>query len=374
MPVTLSQLLTPKKRAEIYQDLLTELAARGWVRSWHSGSIGRTLFELVAFGLEELHDVTGQIARGGLLDLAEQLDDPTWLDLLGEGFYRLPRKLATFARVGLRLRAAPGVGPLTIGVGQYRASHVSTGQVYEIVTSGNVPLGGTLDVEAVAEQPGAAYNIGGVVASMQLVNPPAGLTVELRDLGGGTAMVSEGADLESNAAYAQRCRLRWSTLAVADPRDKLRAWAFEADSRITSAGVDDGNPRGPGTVNVWLGGGAGPAVGAAVTAANTIIQQRRALPSDIQVAAALASAVSVAGTVYARGRTAPEVAADVAARLGALQARLSVGDTLYRAQIIEEVMAPVGVYNVVLSSPVADTFCAVSEIATMANSLTVTIT
>lgn len=374
MALSLVDLLNPKSRATIYADLLTELAARGWVRSWHSGSIGRTLFELVAFGLEELHEVTGQITRGGLLDLAAQLEDRTWLDLLAEGFYRLPRNLPTFARVAARLVAAPGVGPISISPGQYTVVNVATGLTYTLDSAGEVPLGGSLAVELVAQNPGAAFNIGGVVAMMQLQNPPAGLSAELRDLGGGTAMLSPGSDTESNEQLARRCRLRWATLAVADPRDKLRAWAFEADARITSAGVDDTNPRGPGTVNVWLGGDSGPAVSPAVTVANTLIQQRRALPSDIQVEAALAAAVSVTATVFARGRTSGDVLADVTSRLQALQARLSVGETLYRAQLIEELMAPVGVYNVTLSSPVADTVCGVSEIATLTNAITVTIT
>jgi hypothetical protein len=368
MALSLAQLLSPKTRATIYADLLAELASRGWVRSWHSGSIGRTLFELVAFGLEELHDVTGQIARGGLLDLAAQLEDPTWLDLLGEGFYRLPRALPQFARIGVRLTAAPGVGPITVAAGEYTLAEVASGRLYRLSTGGTLTVGGTLDLEASAERAGAAYNIGGLVAMMQLQNPPAGVTVALRDVGGATCVISPGTNTESNALYAQRCKLRWASLATADPRDKLRAWSLEADERVTSVSVDDVNPRGPGTINVWLGGPDGPAVAPAVANADTLIQARRALPSNVLVQAAMGAPVVITGTVFARSREASELLAELQDRIRSLQSRISVGEVLYRSQLIEELMAPVGVYNVSLSGPAADVVTAISQIVDLDDS------
>lgn len=367
MALTLADLLSPKTRTQLYTDLLGYLAGFGWVRNWASGARGRTLFELVAWGLEELHQVTSDVTMGGLLDYAAALDDPDWLDLLGEGFYRLARNPATVARLGVTLTAAPAAGPYTFAAGDLTIVRNDAGALrYRSATSGTLVAGGTLDVDVDAESPGTAYNLSGLVTPLTLLNPPAGVTVALRDVGGGSPMVAQAVDTEENGPYAERCRLRWATLAYDDPRDKFAAWAREADPSITSVGVDDANPLGPGTVAVYLASATGAASPAAVTAANALIQARRGLPSLVTVQAATEVPVAIAATAYAEGVTAGAVGDALRARLVAYQARLAVGRPVIRAQVIEELMNPLGVTDVALATPAGNTTTTIAQIGKLA--------
>jgi hypothetical protein len=128
---------------------------------------------------------------------------------------------------------------------------------------------------------------------------------------------------------------------------------------------------------VYLAGAAGAITDApTIAAVDAYMQPRQALTADLDVIGATNDAVAIAAVVYHTG-AAPQT--ELANLLTAYQAALAIGDgvgagTVYRAQLIEILMTPAGVVNVVLATPAGDYVPAKGHIAQLAYVLGGTIT
>lgn len=98
-----------------------------------------------------------------------------------------------------------------------------------------------------ARNPGSAGNI--PTQTLELVTPVAGVTAQF--LG---TFTSVGADQESDAKLKERARAKWGTLRVTKIRAGVENLVRNAAPAVFSVGIDDQNPRGPGTVDVYLAG------------------------------------------------------------------------------------------------------------------------
>ena len=88
---------------------------------------------------------------------------------------------------------------------------------------------------------------------------------------------------------------------------------------------------------------------------------------------ATAEIETLLGTIVAPGTSDADVEAAVT-QIGTLTAAINaveIGGTLYRAQLIEELMTPAGVINAVLSIPFADISLVASQVFTV-GTLTIT--
>jgi hypothetical protein len=392
--MTLDELLTSDTEDEVLEFLLTELGFEDFpVTDYEPGGAGFTLLKIVARAIAEYQGVLREIAAGGLLDEAAKLTATGWLTLLAKSWFELDRIAAVFAKPKFRLTCAAGAGPFTITPGQLWVRVTATGKLFNSANTSNETLtsGGTLDLEFRAESPGADHNLA-LGAGLELATALPGVTVTTQETstGSGTCMVVPGTDEESNAALLRRCRSRWATIGLQKTRD---AYAFLATNvkladgtsdpatvSVTKVLVDDTNPRGPNTVDVYLAGEAGgiPA-GPIVTAVDTYLQERKALSADLLVAGATDASVSVAATVYC---TAAQVAAaktKLVELLTAYQAGLEIGDgagagTVYTTALIEILMTPAGVRNVVMTLPAANYVPALGDIAVLAYTIDTSIT
>lgn len=341
----LDDLIRPRTRDEIRQDLLEELARQGFpLTDFVPGSVARHVaVETPALGLEDLWRTVAAIARGGYLSTAEG----PWLDLLAEEFFALRRQPAVFARGRVRLTAAQGFGPYTIDPGGLWVG-TPDGLRYQNITGGTLPQGGTLDLEVQAEHPGARYNVptGAITVlhtplpGVSVTNPPDWLLVA-------------GADEEGDEALRTRCRSRWAELGGGATRHAYEFWARTAHPSVQQVRVLDDHPRGQGTVDVviWGEGGLGAQV---VQAVNAYIQERRPLTVSVAVYAATPRTVAVNATVSVRAGRLSEAQARVAEELAALQREIPIGGTLYRSRLIEALFVRPHVANVVLHSPALD--------------------
>ncbi len=377
MAYTLADLLSPPTEAAMNTTLLAGLTSLGFpVTSWPSGGAGRTLVQAFARVLSDALGLVGNVARGSLLDLAPGTDPGSpgdWLTLYAASHYGLTRRAATFAVVKVRLSAASGAGPYTITPGQLWATS-SAGRRYNSANTSNVVVSAgpsTVDLELRAENPGAAWNLG-IGASLTLETPLPGvtaLTIE-SDTGSGTAMVTAGTDQERDAALRARCRSRWATIGLQHTADAYDALARQVPSvgdplvsLVTRTKVDDTNPRGAGTVNVWIAGEAGPLDAPEEAAVDAYLQARKSVTADLQVENATAVPVNVTATIYVRNNS--SAADDAEDRLTAAINAVAIGGTVYRAQLLEELMGPAGVFNAVITSPTGDTALAANEVATV---------
>lgn len=337
---TLDQILQPRSQPQILAALLDILQSKGYVPDdWIAGSEQRTLIELYAEGLAELEALRVAITRGGYLELAEG----AFLDLLGLNVYDLLRKEATFERQRFTLSCEAGFGPYNMQANQLWAG---TGNLrFNNQGGGTLNSGGTLSLEFKAEGTGTAYRIAMGTATT-LFTPLPGVTIT------NDQVLEAAINRETDAQFRERCRLRWSELGFGSTAAAYQSWALAADPGITKVRVLDNNPRGQGTVDVvlWGEGGLG---GAAVAAANQIIQQRKPLTSNVQVYAATEVNVPISATIRVRSGYLAVAQVEAINRLSALQAALPIAATIYRSAIVEALFGGHTV-DVALSAPAAD--------------------
>jgi len=377
MAYTLADLLDPPTEAETRDALLAALTSLGFtVSSWPSGGTGRTLVQAFARGLADGLSLVGTVARAGLLDLSPGTDPGSpgdWLTLFAASHYGLERRAATFGEVRVRLTAASGAGPYTIAPGALWARSAS-GRRYNSTNTVNVVVSAgpsNIDVTLRAELAGAAGNLG-LGAALSLETPLPGvsaITVESAS-GSGTAMVVAGADQERDAALRARCRSRWATIGCQHTAAAYDALARQtpsvgdpAVSLVTRTRVDDTNPRGAGTVDVWIAGDAGPLDAPEEAAVRAYLLARKSVTADLQVQNATAVPVSVTATIYVSNNASAE--AEATTRLTNAINAVPIGGTVYRAQLLEELMGPAGVYNAVIAAPTGDTVLTPSQVATV---------
>ena len=96
-----------------------------------------------------------------------------------------------------------------------------------------------------------------------------------------------------------RCRAKWGTLASVEVlKAKIEYLALNADQTITRVGVDDQNPRGEGTFDVYLATDTGPASGAAVTAVQNVLDPLFFQSNAADANASAADPLAITATLY----------------------------------------------------------------------------
>jgi uncharacterized phage protein gp47/JayE len=341
--MTLNELLRPRTEKELRARLFGLLSPNFDVTDFHPGGVARTLIEIDATVLADVEQMVQQLGVSGFLETAEG----DWLDALAQSHYQLLRKPATFALGVLKVQAAPGFGPYTLAPGQVWVSSVE-GLRFNNLEAATIVQSGTAELLVRAESPGAAYNVPNNTITV-LHTPLPGLSV-----GNSTGwLLQAGADQERDTALRERCRLQWPALGSGATRDAYKFWAYTASSSVSKVRVLDQHPRGQGTVDVVLWGDGG--IGASVVAdVDAYIQARRPVTADVLVYSALERVVPVTAQLVVETAYLNSALREAAAGLARLQREIPIGGTLYKNAIVEELMLPRGVVNVVLTNPATD--------------------
>jgi len=346
-------------------DLFTfGLEAGGYpVTTWQPGDASRTLVENDAEALEDLYRLVKNVTAGGLIDYATG----DWLDLVAGQFYDVDRQAGTVTEGVVALTAAAGAGPfnLTNGSTWFLASN---GLRFVLAQDVTVPLSSAVTGVLVrAEAQGSAYNVGnGTITGFSTSVP--GLAVNNPDPGDGSWVSTAGTDKQSDGDYRAAAKGRWQSLAYGSPESVYVLWAKASDASITKVNARPSLVTG-GQVDIYLAGNAGPVGAPAVAAAQAYIDARAPLGVTAAANNTTPLAQTVAGTVYVQNAYLAQAIAQCSSKLAALINGKPIGGTLYRAEIIEELMSPVGVRNVVLATPAADVVAAANEVFTLTQSL-----
>jgi len=294
---SLADLLQRQTPADALEALLARLASGDDpfpVTSWGSGSVPRTLLNVVSYGFSDFATKVNAIASGGLLDLSEK----GWLTLLAAATFRVQRRLAGFAMGSVNLTCASTAGPYNItpggllvtdGVRRWRSINPTT----TAVSSGS-----TVSIGVQAEAAGAEYNAApGTI--VRIVTPAgAGLSVTNPS----DWLVKPGTAEETDAALRQRCRDKWATLgrgatvaayrylATTDPNGTPYA-------AVTRAAVILG--PGDGTLRVVVAGAPTVPGGDLANITSSLLERAPATDAP-SVEAATVVTVTVTATVYVR--------------------------------------------------------------------------
>jgi len=360
MSLTVTELLNPKTKAQIADDIFAALTAEGFpVTAWQSGSIPRTLVLVFAAVLALLWGLVAQVAGAAFLDTATG----AWLTLHAASRFQLTRIAATFARHSITLNNSTP-NPRTITPGQLLMV-TAAGVRYRSTNTSNVtvPATGSVSITVQCESAGIVGNTAPTVITTPAY---AGMTFTYGSL------TTRARDEETDAQLRVRCRARWATRASGATRDY---YAFHILSALmpdgTSAGVTRIGwiaPPGDGSAEIIVAGADGPLSGDQLTAVSDYVtgDAVRGYLDSITITNAVGVEVIPNGDFYvsAGGNTLVNRTRAVTA-LQNRAASLGIGQKLDVGAIYAGIYAATGVTDVTLSAPSGDTTVTARQVITI---------
>lgn len=334
MPSSIEQLIGLATKEQALDALFRLLSGYGFpTTSWQSGSIQRTIFEVVAQCLSELRGSAALIARGGI----NSLSSGDWLTLFSESQYANTRYTGERTQGMVKITDTAGTGPHEIEVGDVVVADYSNGFRYRNVTGGVLTQGSNVTLKFEAESVGIARDVANNTITV-LVQGPGGATVSNPGMPTtDTWITRKGADVESDASLRQRNTDKWATLSIGGgPAAAYRYWARAANATVRRVEVDDQNPDGPGTLRVYIAGDQGSLPSTVVAEVQAYIDGedgvgRKPIGASLTVLSAADAPVVLEGSIY----TLPGLQADEATR-----------DAVYAAITAYFATVPIGGYKV----------------------------
>ena len=364
MPPTFRALRTIQTRDQIRALILALFSVLGFqVTSWQDFSLPSRIVEALATVLADLYLFVSEVAGGAYGETSRGFYRRLW----AWDRFRVDILPARFTTGRITLTDTNG-GPHAIGAGGLIVG-TDDGRQYQSTEAVNVPLNGSATVAVRAAEAGASFNIPSNT-SLRLVTSFPGLAATNPPQVGSETWIDEaGADEEDEDSLYLRAIGRWDETSIATPagfyESKLRA----AIPTLTKILVREDNPLGPGSCELILATGAGPASAGDVIAANSFLRTLRSVGAGILSArAAVARDVHVGGTCYVQASSKAQAKADVAADLAKLQVKLPIAGTVYSSEITRIVKSKDGVRNFVPASP--DLTVGDDEVATLHHEIT----
>lgn len=355
MPVSQADLQTPLTREGVRTVLEGLLEDADFpIDAWQDEGVARAFLETQAALGAITSDRIAALAKQGFLSTAEA----EYLTALVKSHYDEDRHLATASVFPVIMVNSGGVTHTpAAGAVVFRSDD---GQTFSNLAALTLPLNSTTVVSVQAQAVGAAGNI--EAQTLELVTPLAGVVATFA----GT-FTSAGTDAESDPKLRERARTKWAMLRVEKVRDGVLNLARNAAVAIHGVAIDDDNPRGPGTVDVYLAAQNATAGGADVTAVQTALDGaffgNGTVDKLVQAFAAPTTTLAVAATIYARG-SASQIEAALATAWEDFIVSIPVGgfdltpgpvNTIPRAMIISALAhAGEGILAVDVTSPAAD--------------------
>lgn len=340
-------------------EAFTELKAlQSKITNLNVGGVFRTLLELALQPVGDFYDLLlGIIPRGYV-----QYADASWLALKA-GEMGLTRHAASKTQGQVIFSREETSGNVVIPAGTIVATATDqSGEVLQYLVTQEVILqDGETEVTALveAEDTGSRYNIGaGYVVN--LITPISGIDEVTNDE---NWITTAGMDEETDEALRTRALSRWHALARGATAEAYRQWALEVPG-VIHVSVDDQFPRGQGTLDVIITGSAGDPGEELITAVQALLEDRKPICSDVLVKGPVEVPVNIDLTIYKHPLygVADEIEEEAELILNALfvlnaettVTPLGIGDNLYLARLIKEIMKIENVLNVTITSPETD--------------------
>lgn len=369
MPVSLADLQAGVTEDEATEWALTVLTSLGFsATSWQTGSVQRSLVSLIA----KSHQVTGTLVAALAKAAFNDTSTGDALTAFSSSHYDNARVTAVAAEHDYTFTGGAVGPPYTIVAGQVTVTN-DDGVRFFNVDGGTIPASGTLAVTIRAETPGTAGNLANdTITTFQ--TPLAGVTGSNAAIAPSTtSLTTVGIDEETDATLRARNTTKWSTLTYAAPAEAYVNMALTADTDITRALTDDSNPRGAGTVDVYIARASGTAQAADVTTVQDYIDERRPVTADVSVIAATEEAQDVTATIYIlSAQNTAEKQAEVVAAITAYFDSLPIGGQtttgatgyVLFSELLHAITDVEGVRSVSLAAPSADVALASNGVAT----------
>lgn len=299
--LTLAQLEKVDTEEEATDEVLAHLETAGYpATSWQKFSIARINAHIGGHIIAKLSEFKAFVAAMGFNDSAV-LEALTRFSKSRFGNTRQPSE-ATQGRCVLFCDAAEG--PHTIDVGDYIWTDGSGNEFSNVAGLGVVypatlTSGGSLALLFEAAKPGESANI----ATGQTLTPIttlAGVTVTNPAAPGSSTWITRaGINEESDVALRLRNETTLPRLAEFELiKDAVEGIVLDKVPAITQVGVDDQNPRGAGTFDVYVAGETTTAGASDVTAAQVALAARVMGSDVVRAYAAPVVVLNVTGIIY----------------------------------------------------------------------------
>jgi hypothetical protein len=233
---------SPFTAGEALEWLLEVMQGLGFeTTGWQDGRIQKSLMYMVAVAISDLSEVARDIVEFGFNDFAT--GEP--LNLFSQSRYDNTKVAAVRTKGTITLTSKATI-PYTVRPGELLVA-TDDGTTFRNVTGGVIPAGGSVTLTFAALVAGSAGNVPGANIT-RLLTSLAGVTVSAT--GSPTWYSVTGADEESDSKIQQRNTTKWSRQnRLQLIRDAAINLALENGAgKVT---VDDNNPRGPFTANVY---------------------------------------------------------------------------------------------------------------------------
>jgi len=354
--LTIAQLRASVTRAQATQTLLDLLSQLGFsATSWQSGSVQRTIVEMMG----EVYSTMSE-AKASLVDYCfNDTSSGAGLTEFSDSQYDNQRIVALAAQHTITLTCTAAEGPHAVSIGDLVVTDGTC--TFRNITAGSVLSGSTLNLTFEAEVAGGDGNVAHSTITT-LSTPLAGVTCTNPDLGTGSSITLAGQDEETDATLKIRNSTKWASLSIETPADGYEYIALSAVSNLR-VDVDDSNPHGPGTVDVYIAKATGVATGteealvqtamdarimgglhdAVVATSDTINFVFTVYYDSVYVAATVETACETAIAAYVNG-----------APIGGYDYTPGPADVLLYNEMVKAIEDVDGVSTVVMTTPSAD--------------------
>jgi uncharacterized phage protein gp47/JayE len=241
MPLSLSDLqtpLSPDSVRAVVEQILTCLQFP--VTAWQAESNARAFVELASRLAAEQSKPVAQIAKMVHLDTAEE----EFLDAKLKSDYDEERQAAVAASFNVSF-VNSGLVTYPVSAGQVVVRAKNGRTFSNVTTGGTLTAGLTTPLPVTAEVAGSAGNI--PAQELELVTPFAGVRAFFDGV-----LLTAGSDQESDANARERARSKWATLRTEKISQGILNLVRTAAPALHGVSIDDNNPRGPGTLDVYL--------------------------------------------------------------------------------------------------------------------------
>jgi uncharacterized phage protein gp47/JayE len=357
MPLSLSDLQTPLTRTSVrtvLEQLLTCLSFP--VTAWQDESNARAFVEICAALGAELSNPIALLAKMKHLDTAEG----EFLDAALQSDYDETRQLAIASSFPVRLVNSGAVTYSPPATNQI-ILRSSTGRTFSATSGPTLTAGTTTTVAFSAEVAGSAGNV--QAQTLELVTPFAGVTAVFDGL-----FTTAGSDAESDPAARERAKSKWATLRTEKISAGILNLVRTAAPALHGISIDQDNPRGPGTLDVYLAADTATAGVSDVAAVQTALSGALfGTGTVVQAGLAIAAPTvlfDVAATIYTKGVNESDTFTLLIAAWRDFLLTVPVGGfdlspgpshTLLNSQISTALSQVPGVVSVSITGPSADT-------------------
>lgn len=366
MTTTLAQALTVGTPDALNTSLLAALAAAGADAAGFSPfSVSAQLPAQIANARATEQNIRATLVQAVLGDYAGNIP-AAWVTRTAKAWFGVDRIPATKARFLWPVTSAAG----TITKPSRQAIADGSSCLFENVTPINVTAGTAQLVEFEARTAGTVGNVSpGSVVGFQVGASGLGITSPAGSL------IAAGRPEESNVELFARGRARFPSTSLAGNSAAFDYWIPTAATTITRWAVDDSNPNGPGSTDVFAANAAGPATVGELAALDAYLQPLRGKGTGpLRVLAA--PALTLSPGVIIRATSTAGVAAAAAGVFSSLSASVplggGVGGVLFLDSIRKPLLAIATVYELLFSGIDEETALPGYNVLTLTPSIVVT--